>query len=124
LQSKAQKVTGYLAEQPAEHQAILKKLRAVIRKTVPRVKESMLYGMPTYRIGEEAFCGFALQKGYLAFYMCNPALVARFRSELGTKDCGKGCIRYRKPEEIRLPVIERLLEAAYADQAAAKAKTG
>ena len=75
-------------------------------------KESMSYGMPTYAMGGEMVCAFASQKHYLAFYVCDTKTVAKFRSELGTRDCGKCCIRYRRAGDAPLPVLEKVLRAA------------
>ena len=111
MQSRAKTVPAYLEEVPGERRAVMRKLRALIRKAAPRAAESMRYGMPTYELGGELFCAFASQKGYLALYLCDTQVVARFRSELGTTNCGKGCIRYRNPEILPLDVIERLLRA-------------
>jgi len=112
MQSKAENVVEYLEEQTPELKPTLKKLRALIRKSVPKAKESMQFGMPTYAVEGTPLCSFAMQKGYLAFYMCDTELVEQFRAELGTKDCGKSCIRYRKLETIPLAVIGRMLETA------------
>ncbi|HXI13537.1 MAG TPA: DUF1801 domain-containing protein [Thermoanaerobaculia bacterium] len=112
MQSKAKDVAEYLDEQSDEVRPVLKKLRALVRKSVPAAQESMRFGMPTYEVEGTSLCSFAVQKGYLAFYMCDTELVAKFRAELGTKDCGKSCIRYRKPDAIPLPVIAEMLAAA------------
>jgi uncharacterized protein YdhG (YjbR/CyaY superfamily) len=112
MQSKAANVAAYIEEQPAEQRPVLSKLRALIRKAAAHASEGMQYGMPTYLMDGTMLCAFALQKGYLAFYLCDTAVVARFKSELGTKDCGKSCIRYRKPGGIPLPVIGRMLKVA------------
>jgi hypothetical protein len=55
----------------------------------------MRYGMPTYERGGQMFCAFA-----------------RFRAELDSDDCGKSCIRFRRPGDIRMAVLGRLLRAA------------
>lgn len=112
MHSKAETVPAYLDDVADDVRPTLKKVRALIRKVAKGAKESMQYGMPSYDFDGTMFCSFALQKGYLAFYLCDTDTVARFRAELGTKDCGKSCIRYRKPEAIPLPVIERMLKAA------------
>ena len=114
MKSEAKTVPTYLAELDPEKRSVLRKLRAMIRRVAPRAKEGMDYGMPSYILEGEMLCAFAAQKNFLAFYLCDMELVSRFRSELGTSDCGKSCIRYRKPEAMRIPVLEEMLKLAFA----------
>ncbi|MCZ7648193.1 MAG: DUF1801 domain-containing protein [Planctomycetota bacterium] len=111
MQSKAATVAAYLKEVPAERRPALKKLRALIRAAAPRAVESMQYGMPTYQDrGGEMLFAFASQKGYVALYGCGSGLSAGLKKALGKADCGKGCIRFRKPEEIPFEVVGKLVK--------------
>ncbi|MDB6024838.1 MAG: hypothetical protein JWM68_1061 [Verrucomicrobiales bacterium] len=107
MQSKAKTVNEYLAELPPERRAALSTLRALIRKTVPGVIESMQYGMPGYVIGE-VMLGLASQKHYMAFYCCD-TVVDNYRSLLGKLNCGKSCIRFKNLEELPLDVIATII---------------
>lgn len=109
MQSKAKTVDEYLAEAPAERREALAALRKLIRKASPRAEETMLYGMPAYTLSGEMLCGFASQKNHLALYCCETEVVEEHRAELGKLDCGKGCIRFRKLEELPLDVITAIL---------------
>jgi len=71
----------------------------------------MEYGLPSYFLGGPSI-GFAAQKGNLALYVCEAKLVARFKSRLGTKDCGKGCIRFKEIDQLDLGVVAKMLAAA------------
>ena len=75
----------------------------------------MLYRMPTYARNGAAEIAFASQKHYIALYVMKKDVVDRHRAEL--PDCGKGCIRYRKPEQIDFGVVESLLRDTVASSA-------
>ena len=99
MQSKAKTVEGYLAELPEERRAVLALLRGLFRKSAPTATEGMQYGMPCYSIGEP-LCAVAAQKGHYSVYVADSKAVERFRSQLGKLSVGKGCIRFRKTEDV------------------------
>jgi uncharacterized protein YdhG (YjbR/CyaY superfamily) len=108
MQSKTATVRAYLAELPEDRRQALAKLRTLIRKTAPDAVETMHYGMPTYVLGE-LLCALAAQKRYMAFYLCDTAVVDAHRSRLGKLNCGKGCIRFRSLDELPLDVVTDIL---------------
>ena len=118
MKSNATTVPDYLAELPADRQAALKKVRSVIKKAVPKAKESMQYGMPAYELNG-LVCGLASQKNYMALYVCEPDIVDAHRDALGTLNCGKGCIRFRNLDELPLGAITEILQEAAAKRSGA-----
>jgi len=73
----------------------------------------MQYGMPPYkRPDSESEVYFAIQKKYIAVYILRKDTLDKYRKELTTKDIGKGCIRYSKPEKIDFYIIEKMLNAS------------
>jgi uncharacterized protein YdhG (YjbR/CyaY superfamily) len=111
VQSKAKTVDGYLAELPEERRAVLALLRGLIRKSMPNATEDMQYGMPCYSLGA-LVCSVAAQKGHYSLYVHDAKAVGRFRSQLGKLSVGKGCIRFRKTEDVPLDVLSRILSTA------------
>ncbi|MES2850154.1 MAG: DUF1801 domain-containing protein [Bacteroidota bacterium] len=132
MQSKATTVDQYLDEVPEERKAAMKKLRAVIKKNLPKgFKEGMGYGMAGYSVPHSIypagyhcnpkdplpFMGFASQKNFIAVYSmaiyATPALLKWF-TEAHAKaspkklDMGKSCLRYKKPEDIPFDLIGEL----------------
>ncbi len=107
--SKAPDVDAFLVGQPAEERAVFSRLRAEFRKA--GVSETMRYGMPCYHIGTELVGGFNRQKHYLCLYT-NPEALSPHRAALGRIDCGKGCIRFRRPADLPLPVAVKIIRAA------------
>ena len=132
MQSKAATPEEYIQEIPVERQAAFKKLRAVIKKNLPKgYKEGMGYGMmgwdvphsiypAGYHCNPKAplpFMGIASQKNFIAVYhmgvYADPKLLKWFQeahAKASPKkiDMGKSCIRYKKPEDIPFDLIGEL----------------
>lgn len=118
MKSTATTVPAYLAEQPPDRQTALTKLRNVIRKVAPDAKESIQHGMPAYELNG-MLCALASQKNHMSLYICEPEIVDAHRDTLGRLNCGKGCIRFRKIEELPLEAITTILQDARAKRRAA-----
>ena len=106
MTSKATSVSEYLKELPADRKAALGKLRALINRIAPKATEGMKYGLPSF--GD--LCAFASQKNYMALYVCEGDIVDAYRAELGKLSCGKGCIRFKRVEDLPLATIESILK--------------
>ena len=103
-------VDAYIAAAPPERQPTLHRLRKLIRKTVPKVKESIQHGMPVYQL-DGLFLAFAAQKNYFSFHL-NESVLAAHSEELGKLNCGKGCIRFRKDADLPDAIIVSLVKLA------------
>ena len=132
MQSKAATVEDYIKELPEDRREAIKKLRAVIKKNLPKgFKEGMGYGMagysvphslypPGYHCSPEQplpFMGFASQKNFIAVYSMaiygDKKLLDWFKKEyaalnIGKLDMGKSCIRFKNPEKIPYQLIGEL----------------
>jgi len=113
VRSKARTISEYFEQSPESFVPTMRKMRAMIRKTAPRAKEMIGDGVPYYEVNGEFLCAFARQKQYLAFYFCDHDLLDKFKKELAGVNCGKSCIRFRKPESVSLPVLAKILKEAY-----------
>jgi hypothetical protein len=56
---------------------------------------------------------FASQKNYISLYILKEEVLNKHREALAHLNLGKGCIRYRKPEQIDFTVVEKLLSENY-----------
>jgi uncharacterized protein YdhG (YjbR/CyaY superfamily) len=108
VQSKAKTAAEYLDELPDDRRQALTKLRSLIRKAAPKAVEGMGYGMITYTLGE-LLCALGSQKGYMALYACSDA-VDPHRPRLGKLNCGKGCIRFKKLQDLPLDAVTDILK--------------
>ncbi|MCE1197931.1 MAG: DUF1801 domain-containing protein [Marinilabiliales bacterium] len=133
MQSKATTVEVYLSELPADRQAPMRKLREVILSNLPAgFEETMSYGMIGYVVPHSLypagyhctpklplpFINLASQKNFIVVYhmgiYANPALTDWFTTEYSRifpskPDVGKGCLRFKKPEQIPFDLIGQLV---------------
>jgi uncharacterized protein YdhG (YjbR/CyaY superfamily) len=139
MQSKAQTVKEYLAELPEDHRKAIEAVRKVIRKNLDKgYAEGMQYGMIGYYVPHKLyppgyhcdpsqplpFAGLASQKNYMSVYlMClygHPEHEEWFRKEwakTGKKlDMGKGCIRFKKLDDLPLDVIGQAVARVPVDE--------
>jgi uncharacterized protein YdhG (YjbR/CyaY superfamily) len=133
MQSKATTVDAYLAELPEDRQKAVAKLRAVIKKNIPKgFKEEMNYGNIGYVIPHSIypagyhcdpklplpFMGIASQKNSINFYhmgiYADPKLLKWFtdahaKASPKRLDMGKSCVRYKNPDDIPYTLIGELV---------------
>lgn len=114
MQSSAKSVAAYLNELPADRRAALTALRKLIKEVAPDAKESMQSGMPMYAMGSCPVFAFASQKHHLALYVCEWNAMNKYRDKLGKANCGKGCIRFKKLEDLSLDAVKEFLNEAAA----------
>lgn len=120
--SRAATVNDYLQELPDERRAVVRQVRALVRKRLPKgYEEGMQYGMiaycvPSSRLAEtcngQPLCYIALaaQKNYYALYLSVPYTDPKKRAALengfaaaGKKlDMGQSCLRFRSLDDIPL----------------------
>jgi hypothetical protein len=132
MQSKATSPQAYIDSLPADRKQPMSELRKVLLKNLPKgFSEVMSYGMIGYVVPHSLFpAGYhcnpkdplpflciASQKNYVALYHMgiygDPQLLKWFTTEYAkhTKaklDMGKGCIRFKKPDEIPFTLIGEL----------------
>ena len=109
MKSKATTVVAYIEEQPPQWQPTLRKLRAACRKQLRGYTERMAYGMPSYEYQGQVEVGFGKQAHYLSLYILKQPVFDAHIAELAGLSLGKGCIRYRRPEQIDWDVVSALL---------------
>jgi hypothetical protein len=135
MQSKATTVEQYLAELPKDRREAIQAVREVILRNLPKgYEEGMQYGMIGYYVPHSLYppgyhcdpkqplpyAHLASQKNYMSIYlMCVYAggeQQAWFREEwqkTGKKlDMGKSCVRFRKLEDLPLPLIGKAIKRA------------
>ena len=130
--SKAHTVDEYINELPADRKAAITKLRKEIKTNLPKgFKEGMGYGMIGYAVPHSLypegyhctpelplpFISIASQKNFIAIHhlgiYASPDLLKWFTDEYAKQvttklDMGKGCIRFKKMENIPFKLIGEL----------------
>jgi uncharacterized protein YdhG (YjbR/CyaY superfamily) len=133
MQSTAKTPDQYIAELPDERKDAISELRKVILKNIPvGFKEEMSYGMIGYVVPHSIypkgyhstpklplpFINLASQKNYIALYhmgiSADKELLRWFTEEYpkyskSKLDMGKGCIRFKKPEQIPYKLVGELV---------------
>lgn len=99
----------YLKALPAEARESLTTLRGMIREAVPGARETMVSGLPAYLLGNRMIAALGANKRALTLYVGDHPLVVAYRDQLGTVDCGKGCIRFKHLDDLNLGAVEALL---------------
>lgn len=128
MHSKATTVRQYLSELPPDRRAAIEAVRKVILKNLDKdYEEGMQYGMIGYYVPHRVyppgyhcnpkmplpFAALASQKNYMSIYlMCiygvaeHEAWFRKAWTAAGKKlDMGKGCVRFKKLEDVPLEVI-------------------
>jgi uncharacterized protein YdhG (YjbR/CyaY superfamily) len=109
MKSSATTVAGYISDQPTEWQPTLRKLRAACRGGLQGYEEAMRYGMPSYVRDGQVEVSFAKQEHHLSLYILKQSVFDAHRAALVGLSLGKGCVRYRRPEQIDWSTVESLL---------------
>ena len=132
MQSSAKTVNEYLNELPEERKEAFLKLRNSILNNLPKgFEEQMSYGMLGYVVPHSIypdgyhcspklplpFMNIASQKNFITLYhmgiYANPELLEWFTNEYPKQcshklDMGKGCIRFKKMDQIPFDLIAEL----------------
>ncbi len=140
MQSTAKTPNEYIASLPEERQKAMTELRNVIKKSLPKgFDEVMAYGMIGYVVPLKkypdgyhcnpklplGFINIASQKNYIALhhlgiYGSDKLLnwfVAEYPKHCKTKlDMGKGCIRFKKMDQIPYKLIGELASKITVEQ--------
>lgn len=123
---KAKTVVGYLAAVPKERQEAVRFVHQFIQKAAPKLKSHFAYNMlgygsfPYKNYKKESITwpvvALANQKNYISLYVCAVSdgeyLAEKFKQDLGKVSVGKSCIRFKKVEDLNLPVLKKVLQLA------------
>jgi uncharacterized protein YdhG (YjbR/CyaY superfamily) len=125
MQSEAKTVEEYINALPEERQQAIRKVRKLILENLPEgYEEVMNWGMITYQVPLSVypdtynkkplmFAALASQKNHMAVYLStiyiNEEKRVQFEEsyrETGKRyDVGKSCVRFRKLDDLPLPLI-------------------
>lgn len=106
--TEVQSVDAYIAAQPEEAQAALKRVRSIIRKAVPKAGEVISYQIPTYKLHGSAVIFFAGWKKHYSLYPVTDRLAAAFKKDIAAYAVSKGTIRFPLSEPVPKDLIARI----------------
>jgi uncharacterized protein YdhG (YjbR/CyaY superfamily) len=110
-------VDDYIATQPRDVQAVLKRVRSIIRKALPSADEVISYQIPTYKLQGRTVIYFAGWSQHYALYPSSDRLVATFENELSGYEISKGTIRFPLSEPVPARLIEGIVKFRAAEVA-------
>jgi uncharacterized protein YdhG (YjbR/CyaY superfamily) len=136
MRSEAETVDEYLAELPEDRRAAISAVREVIIENLPEgYEESMNWGMIAYEVplatypdtynGQPlVYAALASQKNHMAVYLtgiymdedAREKFERDYRATGKRFDVGKSCVRFRKLEDLPLPVIGKAIAYLPADE--------
>jgi uncharacterized protein YdhG (YjbR/CyaY superfamily) len=104
-------VDAYVEQLPEDRQEGVRLLLGLCREHLEGFTETMRYRMPGYvrEEGAEGEIGVAAQKHHLSFYVTRTDVMDAHRDRLAGLDLGKGCIRYRRTDQIDADVVRSIL---------------
>src|SRR6476620_10443716 len=101
-------VGDYIASRPPGPRPTLRRVRAAIRKALPKAVETISYKIPTYRVGGKAVIYFAAWTHHYSIYPATRTLVAALGDELAALKIEKGTIRLSYDTPVPTGLIGRI----------------
>ncbi|MFZ2522194.1 MAG: DUF1801 domain-containing protein [Minisyncoccia bacterium] len=123
---KAKTVKEYIDSVQKERKETIVFLNNFIQKISPKFKAYMAYNMLGYgsfpyknykkEMASWPVVALANQKNYISLYVCavksGKYLAESHKNELGKVSVGRSCIRFKKLEDLNLPVLKKVLKEA------------
>lgn len=100
-------VDEYIAAQPAQARAQLRRLRVAIRDSAPGATQKISYGIPTFHLHRN-LVHFAAFRGHIGFYP-GASAITRFSRELAKYDTARGTVRFALAAPLPLALIARMV---------------
>ena len=106
----------YLASLPDERRDAVERVWEVVRENVPAgYTEQIGPKFLTFMAGDEWYLALANQKNYISLYLCSiyffPELKAKLDNSGKKLKCGKGCINFKRAEDLPLATLGEIVNA-------------
>ena len=100
-------IDEYIAGFPEATQKSLNKIRATIRRVIPKAEETISYGIPTFKINGRYVIYFAGYKNHVSVYPA-PRGNPEFKKELADYKGGKGTVQFPLDKPLPLELVTRI----------------
>ncbi|MCO5215404.1 MAG: DUF1801 domain-containing protein [Thermomicrobiales bacterium] len=101
-------VDTYIAQFPEDVQAILARIRGIVRECAPDAIESISYAMPDYKLNKKPLVYYAAYPKHIGLY-ATPTGHEAFAAELAGYKQGKGSVQFPLDQEMPWALIERIV---------------
>ena len=122
--TKAKTIKDYIDSIDEPRKSEIVKIDKFIRETAPELKPNFAYNMLGYgwfhyktksgREGDWPVIALASQKNYISIYICSVKdgkyVAEIYDKRLGKVSVGKSCIRFKKIDDIKLPVLKEAIK--------------
>jgi len=112
----AKDADAYVAAAERGRRPHLEKVRTLVKKTLPKVREDIMSGMIGHSLDGRTFAALASQKNYMSPYLMDlyaqPGLREAHAEALSKLNMGKSCINFNSVAELPLATIAAILAAA------------
>ena len=110
-----QSVGDYIAAQPPPARPVLRRVRATIRKALPRATEGISYQIPVYKLDGAMVLYFAAFQRHYSIYPATARLVGALKKELGGLLHSKATIRFPLARAVPTRLITRIVKLRAAE---------
>ncbi len=103
-------IDEYIAGYPADVQAVLNRLRALVHETVPEVSEKISYKMPGFFVDGMGLVWFGAYKHHIGMYPRTEKMEAALGAELQPHIASKGSLHFPLNQALPYDLIRRIIE--------------
>lgn len=106
--NQAADIDAFIANFPPETQAVLQRLRAMVREEAPEATETISYGIPTFVLNGN-LVHFSAYAHHIGFYPGAEG-IAVFQGELAGYKTSKGTVQFALDQPIPYDLIRRIVQ--------------
>jgi len=111
----AAQIRDYLAAQPREQRAALRKMREAIRSAAPGAVEGFSYRIPGMKLDGKALVWYAGFRNHTSLYPIGNAIRREFATDLEGYETSKGTVRFPLDKPLPLTLVRRMVKARAAE---------
>lgn len=101
-------IDSFIAQYPKDVQAILEKIRKIIKEASPEAEEVIAYGIPTFRLNGKNLVHFSAFKNHIGFFP-TPSAISAFKKDLEKYKTAKGSVQFPLSAPIPYDLIKKIV---------------
>jgi uncharacterized protein YdhG (YjbR/CyaY superfamily) len=108
-------IDRYLTGMEQPKRRTLEALRRTILSIVPDAVQGISYGMPVFKVGGKAVCGFAAFKEHLSYFPHSGSVLPRLAKEFARYSMTKGALRFAIDKPLPHALVKKLIAVRLAE---------
>jgi uncharacterized protein YdhG (YjbR/CyaY superfamily) len=112
---RAKTMDEYLANLEGERRKALDKLRATIRKVVPRAEETISYGIPAFRLNGKVIAGFMARRNGCSYIPFSGTTLAALAHALEGYAGTKSSLHFDPARGLPAALVRKLIKTRIAE---------